>query len=71
MKNVHLTPVFASGGDATLSAQYSLLPGVLHAYKVSAADLGNYVAPVPLPPALVMMLPGLAWLAARRRRTAV
>ena len=63
---------FTSGGaDAALSAQYSLLPGVLHAYKVAAADLGNYVAPVPLPPSLVMMLPGLAWLAARRRRTAI
>ncbi len=60
---------FTTGGaDASLSAQYSLLPGVLHAYKVSAADLGNYVAPVPLPPALVMMLPGLALLAARKRR---
>lgn len=61
---------FTTGGAAaTLTAQYSLLPGVLHAYKVSAADLGNYVAPVPLPPALLMMLPGLAVLAARRRHT--
>ena len=26
---------------------YTLLPGVLHAYKVPAADLATYVAPVP------------------------
>jgi hypothetical protein len=26
-----------------------LLPGVLHAYKASAADLSGYVAPVPVP----------------------
>ena len=25
--------------------RYKLLPGVLHAYKVSAADLGNFVRP--------------------------
>ena len=28
---------------------YRLLPGVLHAYTVSAAELGNYTAPVPEP----------------------
>lgn len=42
----------ANGSSATLSADYKLLPGVLHAYKVSAADLGNYAAPVPLPAAV-------------------
>jgi len=65
---------FTVGGDAaTLTAQYSLLPGVLHAYKVTAADLGNYVAPapVPVPPALAFMLPGLAMLALGARRRSV
>ena len=63
---------FTSGGAAAeLSAQFKLLPGVLHAYKVSPGDLGNYVAPVPLPPALVMMVPGLAALVLRARRRAV
>ncbi|WFP52108.1 esterase-like activity of phytase family protein [Methylomonas sp. EFPC3] len=42
----------ANGSAATLSAEYQLLPGVLHAYKVSAADLGNYAAPVPVPAAV-------------------
>ena len=32
-------------GDA--DGGYKLLPGVLHAYKVSAADLGDYVRPIP------------------------
>ena len=63
---------FTSGGaTAQLGAQFKLLPGVLHAYKVSAGDLGNYVAPVPLPPALVMMVPGLAALVLRARRRTV
>lgn len=44
----------------------SLLPGVLHAYKVSAADLGLYVKPVPLPPALALLVPGAALLLRRR-----
>ena len=35
------------GTAATLTPAYKLLPGVLHAYKVSASDLGDYVAPVP------------------------
>lgn len=26
---------------------YTLLPGVLHAYKVPTADLGDYVRPIP------------------------
>jgi hypothetical protein len=38
---------FTTGGaPTTLTADYKLLPGVLHAYKVSAADLGDYVRPV-------------------------
>jgi hypothetical protein len=34
-------------GVATLSPAYKLLPGVLHAYKVPRADLGDYVRPIP------------------------
>lgn len=44
----------SNGGAASLTGEYSLLPGVLHAYKASAADLAGYVAPVPLPAALWM-----------------
>ena len=67
-----LNCTFTSGGAAALlGPQFKLLPGVLHAYKVSAADLGNYVAPVPVPPALVMMLPGLAALVLRAKRRMV
>jgi hypothetical protein len=36
-----------STGVATLSPAYKLLPGVLHAYKVPRADLGDYVRPIP------------------------
>jgi hypothetical protein len=32
---------------ATLPAGYQLLPGVLHAYRVPAGDLGNFVPAVP------------------------
>lgn len=39
------------GASNTLTGDYSLLPGLLYAYKVSAADLLGYVAPVPLPAA--------------------
>ena len=31
--------------DLPNDGRYKLLPGVLHAYKVSAADLGNFVRP--------------------------
>jgi len=38
--------VFTTGGaPATLTADYKLLPGVLHAYKVPAIDLTGYVPP--------------------------
>jgi hypothetical protein len=33
--------------EATLTPDYKLLPGVLHAYKVRRAELGNYVRPIP------------------------
>jgi hypothetical protein len=53
-----------------LPSGYALIPGVLHAYKASAADLGGYTAPVPEPETYAMMLAGLGLLglAARRRR---
>ena len=35
--------------DAALTPDYKLLPGVLMAYKVPAADLGNFVRPVAPP----------------------
>ena len=53
---------------AMLTNEYTLLPGVLHAYKVSAADLGNYVSPVPVPAAAWLMLTGLGVLGAKARR---
>jgi hypothetical protein len=38
---------FSTGGaPATLTPSYTLLPGVLHAYVASAADLAGYVAPM-------------------------
>lgn len=59
----------ANGGAATLTSDFQLLPGVLHAYKVSAADLGNYLAPVPEASTYAMLLAGLGLVgfAARRR----
>ncbi|MFT3931610.1 MAG: esterase-like activity of phytase family protein [Spongiibacteraceae bacterium] len=63
--------VFTSNSLATMvTSDYSLLPGVLHAYKISAAELGNYVAPVPVPAAAWMFgsaLIGLAGTARKRR----
>lgn len=49
---------------------YRLLPGVLHAYKVSAGELAGYTAPVPEPENWAMLMAGLGLVgfAARRRR---
>jgi hypothetical protein len=33
--------------DLPTDGSYALLPGVLHAYKVPGADLGDYVRPIP------------------------
>jgi hypothetical protein len=45
---------------ATWSDSLSLLPGVLHAYKASSADLAGYVAPVPVPAAVWLFGSALA-----------
>jgi hypothetical protein len=49
---------------------YRLLPGVLHAYTVSAAELGSYTAPVPEPGSWALMLGGLLAVGAVSRRRA-
>ncbi len=53
-----------------LTSEYQLLPGVLHAYKVSAADLGNYVAPVPVPAAAWLFGTAVIGLGLGRKRQA-
>ena len=61
--------IATTGGAAVAwSSSYQLLPGVLHAYTVSAAELGNYIAPVPEPTTWALMLGGLAGLVAFKRR---
>lgn len=64
--SVTSTPVADTSG-------YALIPGVLYAYKVSAADLANYAAPVPEAETWAMMLAGLGlvgFMARRRARAA-
>ena len=53
-----------------VDGSYKLLPGVLHAYKVSAADLAGYTAPVPEPESWAMLMAGLGLIGftARRRQ---
>ncbi len=51
---------------------YTLIPGVLMAYKASAGDLAGYAAPVPEPGTYAMLLAGLGavgWVSRRRSRT--
>jgi len=68
--------VISSTGSTTTTpvsdtTGYALIPGVLHAYKVSAADLAGYTAPVPEPTTYAMLLTGLGlvgFLARRRSR---
>lgn len=60
----------ADATGATLNSDYKLLPGVLHAYKVSATELAGYTAPVPEPESWAMLMAGLGLIgfAARRRQ---
>lgn len=58
--------VFTTGGGAAAwSAQYALVPGVLHAY---AADVSGYLAPIPEPETWALMLAGLAAVGVSSRR---
>jgi len=57
------------GASATLSGDYRLLPGVLHAYKAASSDLVGYTAAVPEPESLALLLAGVGVLALARRRT--
>ena len=57
------------GAAATLSGDYRLLPGVLHAYKAASSDLVGYTAAVPEPESLALLLAGVGVLALARRRT--
>ena len=57
--------------SATWTSHLRLLPGVLHAYTVSAAELNGYTAPVPEPGSWALMAGGLLGLAALSRRRAV
>ncbi|MCV2352483.1 esterase-like activity of phytase family protein [Paucibacter sp. Y2R2-4] len=47
---------------------YKLLPGVLHAYTIDAAELGNYVTAVPEPGTWALMVVGLLAVGALARR---
>jgi hypothetical protein len=67
------TVVGCTGAAASVpgDGSYKLLPGVLHAYTVSAAELGSYTAPVPEPGTWALMAGGLLGLAALSRRRAL
>jgi len=60
----------SNGTAAAWSANYKLLPGVLHAYTISANELGAYTAPVPEPTTWALLLGGLAAVGAVARRRA-
>ena len=51
-----------------LPSGYSLIPGVLAAYKVSAQDLGGYRAPQGVPGPLPLLGLAAGWSATRRLR---
>lgn len=41
---------------ATLTAQYQLVPGILHSYKADVLDLSGYLTPVPEPGTLSLLI---------------
>ena len=55
------------GCSGALTTNYTLLPGVLHAYT---ANIDGYTAPVPEPETYALMLagPGLVGVMSRQRR---
>ncbi|MDN5935066.1 MAG: esterase-like activity of phytase family protein [Nitrosospira sp.] len=58
--------------SVTDTTGYALIPGVLHAYKLSTVDLVGYVAPIPEPETYAMLLAGLGLIGfmSRRRKPA-
>ncbi len=58
----------ADGSAALWSPSLQLLPGVLHAYTISAAELNGYTAPVPEPRQWALLLAGLLSVGLVKRR---
>jgi hypothetical protein len=60
-----------SGSAVDLPKKFALIPGVLHAYRASEADLVGYTQPVPEPQTYALLASGLGligWTLFRRRR---
>ena len=71
--SISSTAVIGTTNLGNLPTGFALIPGVLHAYKVSAADLGGYIAPVPEPETYALMLAGLGlvgWMSKRKAASA-
>jgi len=58
----------ANNAPATLTAEYSLLPGVLHAYFAAANDLPGLIVPVVAPGTVLLFGLGLFGLCFNRVR---
>jgi hypothetical protein len=67
-----VTGCTGAASEVPVDGSYKLLPGVLHAYKVSAQDLAGYTAPIPEPGTYGLLLAGLAVVGGvmRRRQSA-